>query len=91
MSGVENKIWRNDKNEAIPLEECSKEQLLARFRHVVSSHNDRLSEMNGALDALRKRCNDHRKAKTLANARADRAEKAMRSMLDAFAQEGRQP
>ncbi|ESX17854.1 hypothetical protein X766_15695 [Mesorhizobium sp. LSJC255A00] len=83
---TQEKIWRTADGKAIPLEECTKDQLLARFRHVVGTHSDKLHEMNAARDALLKRCNDHRKAKALANARADRAETAMRTLLDIFTQ-----
>lgn len=89
MNAVE-KIWRGADGTAIPLEECTREQLIARFRYVVDAHTDKLHEMSGARDALVKRCDAHRKAKALANARADRAEAAMRAMLDAFA-EGKVP
>lgn len=81
------KIWRTPEGKVIPLEECTKEQLLARFRHVVATNQDRMAEKVAGHEALIKRLQDARKAKRLANARADRAEAAMRAMLDAFAKE----
>lgn len=50
-------------------------------------HRDQLTAHEGAMKALMKRLKDTRKAKRLANARADRAERVMRKMLDEFKRE----
>ena len=84
---MEEKIWRTADGKIIPLEENTREQLLARFKHVVAKHTDQMAASKGANEALMKRLQDARKAKQMANARADRAEAAMRAMLDAFAKE----
>ena len=77
------KIWWVD-GECLPLEECSKEQLIARFRHVVNRQEDKRVGWIGKEKALLKRIQDFRKAKTLANRRADQACEAMKRLIKAF-------
>lgn len=78
------RIWLDESGSALPLEECSKEQLIARFRKVVDDHQDERAARNGAIEALKSRLRSHRKAKAEANKRADIAVKAMTEMLETF-------
>lgn len=68
--------------------DMTREQLIDKIADLRSIHTDRVTELNGSIDALHKRLKDHRKAKRLANKRADAAEKAMRDMLDTFKEGG---
>lgn len=74
---------RRDKN-IIPLLERSKEALIDTIIMQRENHTDALAAANGANEALRSRLRSHRKAKALANKRADAAVAAMRYMLDRF-------
>lgn len=76
------KIWRREDGSAIPLEECTQEQLIARFRYIVEKQTDERIAWNASREALLKRLQDHRKAKALANKRADAAVTAMKQMLE---------
>ena len=69
----------------VPLAELSNEELLERFALSVRANSDRLAEKEGALNAVRDLLKSARKAKKLANARADKAEQTMRAMLDNLA------
>lgn len=80
----ENRTWVDENGKTLPLEECSKEQLIDRFRAVVARHEDERTAHRGAIEALQKRLRSHRKAKALANKRADLAVKAMQGMLETF-------
>lgn len=78
------RIWVDENGKVLPLEECSREQLIARFRKVVDDHHDVLTARNGAIEALMSRLRSARKAKAEANKRADIAVKAMKDMLETF-------
>lgn len=78
------RIWVDEKGHVLPLTSCSNEQLIARFRKVVDDHIDERVKNSAVIDALTKRLKDHRKAKSLANKRADIAVKAMKDMLETF-------
>jgi hypothetical protein len=70
----------------IPLEERTVESLIDQIAMERSRHKDRLTEMQGAIDALHARLRSHRKAKALANKRADTAVAAMLDMISRFQQ-----
>lgn len=78
------RTWLDDKGDPLPLEECTKEQLIDRFRRVVENHADYVAGAEGAMEALRKRLRNHRKAKAEANKRADQACAAMKAMIEHF-------
>lgn len=78
------RTWLDEHGLPLPLEECTKEQLIDRFRRVQEIHRDNMVELRGANEALKKRLKDHRKAKAEANKRADTAVAAMKSMLEQF-------
>lgn len=68
----------------IPLKERSREALIDTINMMSERHKDQLTELQGANDALKKRLKDHRKAKALANTRADRAVAALRAAINEF-------
>jgi hypothetical protein len=68
----------------IPLEERTVESLIDLIAMQRVRHQDRITEMQGTIDALHARLKFHRKAKSLANKRADTAVAAMRDMLSRF-------
>jgi hypothetical protein len=76
--------WVDENGKALPLEDCTKEQLIDRIRSIVTRHQDERAAWNGKEEALLKRLKDHRKAKAEANKRADTAIKAMQQMLEVF-------
>ena len=78
------RTWLDANGQALPLEACTQEQLLARFRAVVANHQDERTAWIGTKEALLKRLKDHRKAKAEANKRADAACAAMKIMIEKF-------
>jgi hypothetical protein len=71
----------------IPVKERSREALLVTIELLQNRLSDTRAARAGAEEVLLKRLKKARDAKRLANSRADRAEKAMRGLLDTFAQE----
>lgn len=78
---------RDDDGRMVPFRQMDRDTLLFRFQMMLDTNEDRGVAHAAEVKALERRLKDARNAKRLANARADRAEKAMRAMLDAF-QEG---
>ena len=68
----------------LKMQDMTKEALIDRMLTQGENHMDRIHELNGSIDALKKRLKDHRKAKALANRRADDAVSVMRTMLNTF-------
>lgn len=79
--------WRDASGKPIPLEDLTKEQLIDRFRAAVARHGDNDAAYKGQIEALKKRLASHRKAKALANRRADKAVSALRAVVDKLASE----
>ena len=75
---------RDEDGKAIPLSERSVEALIETISFIQAGHRDKLTEVQGAIDALHKRLRAHRKGRALANKRADAACAAMRDLLDRF-------
>lgn len=76
-----------DDDRTIPVSKRSVEALVDTIALQRANHQDRFAEMQGANDALRARLRAHRKAKALANKRADTAVAAMQAMLACFQKE----
>ena len=72
----------------IPLCDRTKEALIETMALQRAKHHDELTGRDGAIDALKARLRAHRKAKALANQRADKAVAAMKAMLDSFEKGG---
>jgi hypothetical protein len=78
------RIWVDSSGKTLTLEECSKEQLIARFRCVVDRNQEDRIKQNKKMDKLNIRLRNHRKAKALANKRADAAVRAMKTIFQEF-------
>ena len=76
--------FKDEDGQNIPLKDRSKDALLDTIRRMSAANRDRITALQGSNDALLKRLKDHRKAKALANRRADQAVAMMREMLDRF-------
>ena len=77
-------IKRQDGPQPVPMKERSREALLDTIEILKANHADRIEALAGAEKALFKRLKDHRKAKALANKRADAAVAMMHEMLAHF-------
>ena len=76
--------FRNPDWSIIPLEDRTPENLLQMVRNYQDKVADSLAAHQAAMNVMEDRLKTARKAKRLANRRADKAEKAMRALLDAF-------
>jgi hypothetical protein len=76
--------FKDEDGQHIPLGERSREELLDTIAAMSAANRDRITALQGANEALLKRLKIHRKAKALANRRADHAVAMMRDMLDRF-------
>jgi len=74
----------DSEGKSIGLEERSKEALIETIRLINARTTDRNVAHSAAMDAMEKRLKSARKAKALANRRADVALKTMADMLEAF-------
>ncbi len=67
-----------------PLEEKTHEELIEQIKRLQDSNAFLRHQNSGLEKAYLKRLADHRKAKALANTRADKAETALRAVIDAL-------
>ena len=75
---------RDENGVMIPLKDRTVDALIDSLADMRARHADKIASMEGSIEALTKRLRSHRKAKALANKRADKAVAAMRDMLDRF-------
>lgn len=76
---------RDDEGKVIPLANRSKEDLIEQIKLTISSKYDSIAGHQAHIKALEDKLRSARKAKNMANRRADVAESTMRYMLDKFA------
>ena len=62
----------------------SKEQVLERHFERMAYYHDRVAGLQAHIEELHKRLKDHRKAKALANKRADTAIAALKAVVTKF-------
>ena len=74
-----------DETGTIPVSQRTVEALIDTIALQRENHRDKVAELEGGIAALRVRLRAHRKAKALANRRADDAVAAMRDLLARFA------
>lgn len=79
---------RDEKGDAVQLKNRSREALIDTIGLINSQETDRNLAHQAAMGVMEGRLKSARKAKSLANARADRAESMMRTMLDKFHEGG---
>tara|TARA_Y100001001_G_C8012723_1_gene310292 strand:- start:606 stop:848 length:243 start_codon:yes stop_codon:yes gene_type:complete len=66
------------------IEEKTRDELIEQIKRLQDTLHFTRVQKQAQEEAYLKRLSDYRKAKALANSRADKAEAAMRSMLDNF-------